>query len=187
MALDEEIRWARQLAAAHDEQRREERRQRAAEQAELKSALAEAVERLRPFEGKRLRRYEVCKSWFGADRSISDSGGRRWRAVSEQRCWVILDHFGVGMRPKPVVLVEDGTLGRVTEDNSLACNLPDVLAVRGPLESVRDDIAFRRRGPTNRPDSYNAGGFDVNAVKRKLADAIVVHEKKKAGGKTAPR
>lgn len=65
MALDEEIRWARQLAAAHDEQRREERRQRAAEQAELKSALAEAVERLRPFEGKRLRRYEVCKSWFG--------------------------------------------------------------------------------------------------------------------------
>ena len=48
MALDEEIRWARQLAAAHDEQRREERRQRAAEQAELKSALAEAVERLRP-------------------------------------------------------------------------------------------------------------------------------------------
>lgn len=96
MALDEEIRWARQLAAAHDEQRREEGRRRAAEQAELKSALAEAVERLRRFEGKRLRRYEVCKSWFGADRSISDSGGRRWRAVSERRCWVILDHFGCG-------------------------------------------------------------------------------------------
>lgn len=176
MALEDALNDAHRAADGAEARMREERVRKRKEDAELKGLLLEAVERLRPFGNTRLRLCKPSSSWFGADRSIVDTGGRRWRLVNEQRCWII-----VKWAECPVLLVEDGTLGQVTEENTLACRESDVIAVKGALGPYRQYSEFRARIP-NGYMSYLVGDFDIEAVKRTLAKAIVAHEKKYGRG-----
>lgn len=67
MALEDAIEAARKAASWEEQRLRNARARKAAQDTELKAVLAEAVNRLRSFEGLTLRRYEPCTSWFGAD------------------------------------------------------------------------------------------------------------------------
>ncbi|WP_136246259.1 hypothetical protein [Mycobacterium intracellulare] len=174
MALEDAIETARKAASWEEQRLRNARAHKAAQDTELKAVLAEAVNRLRSFEGLTLRRCESCTSWFGADRSITDGSGQRFRRVSERQCWIIVE-----CTKTPVLLTEDGKLGRITEKNALRCSTANVFAVRGPLESARDESDFRSRTPIpGTISSYEVGDFDLAAVKRTLGKAIVAHEKK---------
>jgi hypothetical protein len=180
MALEDAIKAARTVASWEDQHRRDERARKLAEDAELKAVLAEAVSRLRPFGDLRLCHCEPCQSWFGSDRSVTDEAGRRFRRLSEQRCWIIVDHthYSSGLRT-PVLLTEDGGLGRITKKNALRCSSTGVFAVRASLESARDESDFRSKTPIpGTVSSYEVGPFDVGAVKRTLGKAIVDHERK---------
>lgn len=115
MAFDDAIQDARRAADRQADEQERRRQQRAAERARATELRREAVTRLQPLISEALIRVEPSK-WYKFGDRFEDASRNFYRATSTQRCWVLADiQTTVGKsgvyRPKPVLLLEEATIG----------------------------------------------------------------------------
>lgn len=192
MAFDDAIQAARRAAdqqASAEEQRRQ---QRAAERARAAELRQEALERLRPLISEAVIRVEPSRWYKGGDR-FEDAARNFYRAASTQRCWVLVDvqnHLGEGvLRPAPVLLLDDATIGQFQPGQEL-----ERLTPLPPELRTRREFVSPHPLDTN-PDSYTSqlrpvpgsgsGNTFLDGLEHRLAEAVVRYERDKRSPRAA--